>query len=184
MLRGWTGTSRYLSERKQKDTLVKAGVEERVIYGAAEWPEFVRALRQGDHAAVADLRVFGSRKGLVNAAKEVEAREAILVVAENGTRVDMPTLQEVDRTIARWRGEAALKSPKRASRIGRMGAAARKKKASDGRLAEAFAELFWHDVERYPFVQDALAQMPGWTRTTAWRRFGGREPVERQRRKN
>src|SRR4051794_38111388 len=98
-LRGWTGLSRYLSERKQRAMLVTAGVEERTIYEAASWPEFVKALRPGDKAAVADLRIFGSRKALVAAAAEVEARKARLVVVETSTEIDVPTLREVDRTM-------------------------------------------------------------------------------------
>jgi hypothetical protein len=72
MLRGWIGPSRYLSKRKQRKLLVDAGVDERVIYlGENGWPAFVKALRPGtnDKAAVADLRVFGSRRGLLAAAK-------------------------------------------------------------------------------------------------------------------
>jgi hypothetical protein len=97
--------------------LVTAGVEEQVIYEAANWPAFVKALRPGDRAAVADLRIFGSRKALVAAVAEVEAQQAKLVVIESGTEIHAPTLREVDRTLTRWRGEAGMKSSKRASAL-------------------------------------------------------------------
>jgi hypothetical protein len=73
MLRGWVGPSRYLSERKQRELLVHAGVEERVIYPSDQWQALVRSLRpeEKDKAAVADLRVFGSRRQLVDAVKAV-----------------------------------------------------------------------------------------------------------------
>jgi hypothetical protein len=173
LLRGWTGTSRYLSERKQRAMLVTAGVGEQVIYDDGSWPEFVRTLRPGDKAAVADLRIFGSRKALVAAAEEVEARKARLVVVETSTEIDVPTLREVDRTMSRWRGEAAMKDRKRASALGKRGAAARKKQIAAARLDDAAARAIWKDVKRYPSVEEALEYMPGWTSTTAWRRLGG-----------
>jgi hypothetical protein len=182
VLRGWTGTSRFVSERKQKNTLMKAGVEERVIYGADDWPAFVKALRPEDQAAVADLRVFGSRRALVAAAEEVAARGATLHVIDAGTDIDMPTLRAVDRTLTRWRGESALKNPERASTIGQRGAAARKVQITAGRLDEAAAAAIWRDIKRYPSTEEALEHMPGWTRTTAWRHFKGREPVVKRKR--
>jgi hypothetical protein len=182
LLRGWTGTSRYLSERKQRAMLVTAGVEEHVIYEAGNWPAFVKGLRPGDRAAVADLRIFGSRKALVAAVAEVEAQQAKLVVIESGTEIHAPTLQEVDRTLTRWRGESGMKSSKRASALGQRGAAARKKQIAANRLDEAAARAIWKDTKRYPSAAEALEHMPGWTRTTAWRRLGkGREPVKRKR---
>jgi hypothetical protein len=174
VLRGWTGTSRYLSERKQRDMLVRAGVGERVIYEVDQWPAFVRALRPGDRATVADLRIFGSRKALVAAVEEVEARKAKLVVVETGTEIDAPTLREVDKTLTRWRGEAVMKDPGRASRMGERGAAARKKKLAESRMAEEDAKAIWNDIVRYPLRADAVQAMRGWSYTTAWRRFGGR----------
>lgn len=183
MLRGWTGPSRYLSERKQKDMLVRAGVEERVIYEAANWPAFVRSLRPGDRAAVADLRIFGSRKKLLAAAEEVEARKAKLVVVETGTEIHMPTLREVDKTLAGWRGESAMKDRSRASAIGKRGAAARKKQKAASRLGEPAARAIWFDIKRYPSIGAALEKMPGWTKVTAWRHFRRREPVTPMKRK-
>jgi hypothetical protein len=178
VLRGWIGPSRYLSDRVQRKRLEDAEIN--AIYSPTEWEWFIKSLRPEtkDVAVVADLRIFGSRKELVGAAEEIAARNASLMSLATKTVIDVPTLLDIDRTLTIWRGESALKNPKRASRIGKMGAASRRKKLADGRLAEGLAELFWHDVERYPFTKDALAQMPGWTRTTAWRKFGGREPVE------
>jgi hypothetical protein len=179
VLRGWTGTSRYLSERKQKNALVRAGVEERAIYPATEWDAFVKSLRPEteDKAVVADLRIFGSRRELMKAAEQVAARGATLHVLETGTDLDMPTLRLVDRTLHRWRGESAMKGV-RASKLGMRGAAAAKKKIEAGRLDKAAAERIWRDIQRYPSTEEALENMPGWTRTTAWRHFKGREPIE------
>jgi hypothetical protein len=64
MLRGWATAYHHLSERRQRDMLLEAGVGERVLYSGLEWDEFVRNLRPGDEAVVADLRIFGSRKRL------------------------------------------------------------------------------------------------------------------------
>jgi hypothetical protein len=177
MLRGWVGPSRYLSERKQRDLLIHAGVEERVIYAPDQWAAFVRALRPEakDKAAVADLRIFGSRRQLVQAVKDIEAQGAKLVVVESGTEIDVPTLREVDRTLTRWRGEAAIKTKKRASELGKRGAAARAKLQAEARLGEKEARAIWQNLNRYLSAEDALRSMPGWTRTTAWRHFGPRE---------
>ena len=178
MLRGWIGDSRYLSKRKQLQALIRAGIDERVIYtGVNQWPAFVRALRpEGkDQAAVADLKVFGSRRALVAGAKEIAARGAVLVVVKSGTEIDVPTLIEVDATLKQWRGEATLKNPKRAAAIGQRGGFARGKKIAERRLDKEAAALIWGNLEGFPLAEDALAHMPGWTRTTAWRKFGARE---------
>jgi hypothetical protein len=110
----------------------------------------------------------------------VEARGAVLVVAETGTSIDMPTLREIDRTLHRWRGEAAIKTGKRASAMGKRGAEARKKSVAAARLDKEAARAIWSDEKRYPDAADALDHMPGWTRTTAWRHFGPREIVNRK----
>jgi hypothetical protein len=177
MLRGWVGPSRYLSERKQRALLVAAGVEERVIYPPDQWAALVKSLRPEakDKAAVADLRIFGSRRQLVEAVKAVEAKGSKLVVVESGTELDAPTLHEVDRTLTRWRGEAAIKSRAQARKLGKRGAAARAAKIETERLAKDGARTIWLDLKKYPEAWQALIYMPGWTRTTAWRHFGPRE---------
>jgi hypothetical protein len=186
MLRGWVGPSRYLSEAKQRAALEAAGVEPRVIYAGAElWPALVKSLRPEakDQAAVADLRVFGSRRALVQAAEDVAARGATLVVVESGAELHMPTLREVDRTLTRWRGESAIKSGKRAREMGKRGAAARRKQIAEERQDAETVGARWRDRKRYPNAADALVGT-GWTRTTAWRHFGPREVVKPKRRKN
>jgi hypothetical protein len=177
MLRGWVGPSRYLSERKQRELLVQAGVEERVIYPPDQWQALVRSLRpeEKDKAAVADLRVFGSRRQLVEAVKAVEAKGAKLVVVASGTELDMPTLYEIDRTLTRWRGEAAIKSRAQARRLGKRGAAAKAAKVDAERMPKDEARAIWLDRKGYPDAWQALIYMPGWTRVTAWRHFGPRE---------
>jgi hypothetical protein len=177
MLRGWAGPSRYLSERKQRALLVAAGVEERVIYPPDQWAALVKSLRpeEKDKAAVADLRIFGSRRQLVEAVKAVEAKGCKLVVVESGTELDAPTLCEVDKTLTRWRGEAAIKSRAQARKLGRRGAAAKAAKVEAGRMPKDEARAIWRDLTGYPDAWRALIYMPGWTRTTAWRHFGPRE---------
>lgn len=174
MLRGWIGPSRFLSERKQRALLLEAKVEERVIYDAGSWPEFLRGLRpeRGDKAVIADLRVFGSRRALMVAAEEVAACGATLYVVEDDADIHLPTLRAVDRTLTRWRSGYTLSS-KKASKLGQRGAAARKKQIAESRLDEDVARPIWQDPVRYQTEADALAHMPGWTRTTAWRRLGG-----------
>jgi hypothetical protein len=61
-----------------------------------------------------------------------------------------------------------------AAEIGRRGGEARGKRLAEGRLSMEAARAIWKD-ERYQDAADALALMPGWTRTTAWRRFGPRD---------
>jgi hypothetical protein len=186
MLRGWVGPSRYLSERKQRELLVTAGVEERVIYPPDQWAALVKSLRpeHKDRAAVADLRIFGSRRQLVEAVKAVEAKGAKLVVVASGTELDTPTLYEIDRTLTRWRGEAAIKSRAQARKLGKRGAAAKAAKVEAGRMPKDEARAIWLDRKGYPDAWQALIYMTGWTRTTAWRHFGPREVVKPKRRKN
>jgi hypothetical protein len=155
----------------------------RVIYeGADEWEAFVTALRPEakDRAVVADLRIFGSRRKLVESAEAVTKRGATLSVVERGVVIDMPTLREVDRTLTIWRGESAMKNPRRAKEMSKRGNAARKKKLAESRLDKDAAERIWRDTKRYRDASEALDNMPGWTRTTAWRYFGPRETNERK----
>jgi hypothetical protein len=158
---------------------MRAGIEERVIYPAPEWAAFVKALRPetADKAVVADLRIFGSRRALMKAVEEVAARGATLHVLDGETDIHAPTMRAVDRTLHRWRGESAMKG-QRASKFGMRGAAARKRQIAAARLDKDAAERIWRDTKRYPSGEEALEHMPGWTRTTAWRHFKGREPVE------
>jgi hypothetical protein len=81
MQRGWTTAYHHLSERRQRDMLLEAGVGEHALYSSLEWDEFVRNLRPGDEAVVADLRIFGSRKRLGELSAEIAARGATLVTA-------------------------------------------------------------------------------------------------------
>lgn len=181
MRRGWTTPYKYLSDRKQRTLLLEAGVDERVIYhGKVEWPVFVRALRPGDQAVVAELRIFGSRKALGEATAEVEAKEAELVVAARDVAIDPPTIREAHRAETQWAGERSMGGSKRARMLSAKGRAAYLKKIEEGRIPKDEAKAKWHDVERFPNRIDALREMPGWTMMTAWRAFGAREPVRRK----
>src|SRR4051812_48103497 len=114
MRRGWTIPHKYLSEGTQRRMLMEAGVEDRgdstpiYIGGGEGWAAFVKALRRGDEAMVADLRIFGSRKRLGEATAQVEARGATLVVAPRNVRIHPPTLREAQRTESLWAGERSM----------------------------------------------------------------------------
>lgn len=177
MLRGWTTPYRFLSENRQRDMLLEAGVEDRVLYRGPEWPEFLRNLRPGDEAVVADIRIFGSRRALGEASAEVAARGATLVTAA-GTRIHHPTLEGVQRTESLWakyRGSASMGSSKRAKELNAKALAARRANTKAARLPEAEAKAIWHDVEGYPLSRDALKAMRWPSYVTAWRSFGPRE---------
>jgi hypothetical protein len=176
MQRGWTTAYHHLSERRQRDMLLEAGVGERVLYSGLEWNEFVRNLRPGDEAVVADLRIFGSRQRLGAASAEIAARGATLVTA-TGTRIHPPTLEEVQRTESLWNRQRSMGGSRRAKRLNVKALAARRAKAKEDRLPKAEAEAIWRNAERYPLVRDALKAMRGWTYMIAYRAFGAREPV-------
>jgi hypothetical protein len=180
---GWTTHYKYLSERRQKQMLIDAGVEDRgeeatPIYSGAEgWVAFVRQLRGGDEGLVADLRIFGSRKRLAEATAEVEARGATLVVAKSGVGIHPPTLREAHRTESLWAGERSMGGSKRARAMSAKGIAERKRRLEASRMARGEAEAIWRDTERYPLRREALAAMTGWTFMMAYRAFGAREPI-------
>jgi hypothetical protein len=155
--------------------LIDAGVEERVIYPSKDWSAFVLALRRGDEAVVADLRIFGSRKRLGEVNTEIEARGALLVVAARDVRIDPPTLREAHRTETAWAGERSMGGSKRARELSARGIAAYRAQLEASRIPRAEAEAKWRDVENYPNRADALKAMPGWSMMTAWRAFGARE---------
>ena len=175
MRRGWINPAyRYLAERKQRDILINAAVEERVIYrGRNDWPAFVRSLRPGDEAVVPELRVFASRKALGEAVAEVEARQATLIAVTPDIPIDPATVREVHRTESTWGGERSM--GKRAKEMSKRGHVAYRKKLAASRMAEDDARAIWHDLARYPVRADAIEDMRGWTTVTAWRAFGPRE---------
>jgi hypothetical protein len=178
--RGWTTPYKYLSERKQRATLLGAGVEDRVIYtGKADWPAFVRALRHGDEAVVAELRIFGSRKALGEGADEIHGRGARPVDATHRISIHPDTLALVQLTERIWAGERSMGGSRRARELSAKGIAAYRKKREDERIPVAEAEAIWRDVERYPLRSEAVAAMRGWSVMTAWRAFGAREPVKK-----
>jgi hypothetical protein len=106
--------------------LMAAGVEERVIYKGDEWPEFVRNLRPGDEATVADLRIFGSRKALGKATEDIEFRSAVLVAARRDVRIDPPTVREVHEAERKWAGERSMGGSRRARELGARANAAKR----------------------------------------------------------
>jgi hypothetical protein len=174
--RGWTTPYKYLSERKQRSMLIDAKVEERVIYsGKAEWPAFVRALRPNDDVVVADLRIFGSRKALGDAAAEIEERGCYLESVAVQTQMHYDTLKAVQRVESQWAGERSMGGSKRARELSARGIAAYRAKIESSRIPKDKAEAIWRDVERYPNRADALKAMPGWKLMAAWRSFGARE---------
>jgi hypothetical protein len=175
MRRGWTTPHRYLSEKTQRSMLIAAGVEERVLYKGDEWPEFVRNLRPGDEALVADLRVFGSRKALGKATDEIESRGAALVVARQYVRIDPPTLREAHETERKWAGERSMGGHRRAKEMSARAYAAKRAKILATRMPETQAEPIWRDTGLYATRKDAVAVMPGWSIMKAWRAFGPRE---------
>jgi hypothetical protein len=185
MRRGWTIPHKYLSEKRQRQMLVDAGVKERgdstPIYsgGGEGWASFVRSLRSGDEAMVADLRLFGSRKRLGEATAQVEAKGATLVVAPRDVRIHPPTLREAQRTESLWAGERSMGGSKRARAMSAKGNAERRRKAEAARMPRDQAEANWRDIERYPLRREALAAMPGWSFMMAYRAFGARDPLDR-----
>jgi hypothetical protein len=147
-----------------------------VVYkGPIEWPAFVKSLRPGDKAVVAELSVFGSRKALRDALEEIVARQATLSTA-TPVDIDAPTLREVSATETRWAGQRAMKSGRRARELGKRGNEVYRKKREESRMAKADAEAIWRDRIRYPLRAEAVEAMRGWTVMTAWRAFGPREP--------
>jgi hypothetical protein len=174
--RGWVGPHKYLADRRQRQMLIDAGVEERAIYvGRNDWSAFVRSLRPGDEAVVADLRIFGSRKGLGEAAEQIAGRQATLITALRDVPIDPVTLREVQRVESLWAGERSMGGSKRARELSKRGIAALRKKIADNRMAKSDAEAIWYDLERYPLRSEAIEAMRGWTVMTAWRAFGARE---------
>jgi hypothetical protein len=124
-----------------------------------------------------DLRLFGSRKRLGEAAAEVAARGATLVVAGREVRIHPPTLHEAHRTESLWAGERSMGGSKRARAMSAKGIAERKRRLEASRMARGDAEPIWRDTERYPLRREALAAMTGCTFMMAYRAFGAREPI-------
>jgi hypothetical protein len=174
--RGWVGKYPYLSERRQEAMLVRAGVEPRTVYrGRDEWEPFVRALRPGDEAVVADLTIFGSRKALGEASQQVADRNAVLVPVASLTPIHHPTLADVQRTESKWAGHRSMGGSKRARELSKRALIAKRKKIQAGRMPEADARAIYFDREKYPMRDDAITAMPGWSVSKAWRAFGPRE---------
>jgi hypothetical protein len=174
--RGWVGKYPYLSPNRQEAMLVRAGVEPRVIYrGRDEWEPFVRALRPGDEAMVADLTIFGSRKALGEASQQVADRNAVLVPVSSLTPIHHPTLADVQRTESKWAGHRSMGGSKRARELSKRALVAKREKIAAERMPEPDARAIYFDLEKYPLRDEAIDAMPGWSVMKAWRAFGPRE---------
>jgi hypothetical protein len=180
VLRGWKTAHKYLSERKQHQMLLDAGVPDRgdatpIYDGKDGWTALIRSLRHSDEVVVADLRIFGSRARLGEATAEVESREATLVVAKSDVHIHPPTLREAHETERKWAGErGAMGSRKRARALSARGIEAYRAKLERERMPKAEVEARWRAVADYATRADAV-RGTGWTVTTAWRHFGPRE---------
>lgn len=168
---------RRWTAEKQIDTLLGAGVPERRIYvegrGSETLAAAIRATRKDEFLEVVALRVFGdSLRDIREAYEALRDRGAGVLEVTTGRKASqdgIPLYHDAHRAL---HGEASAGSRAEMARRGSKGGtiAAKKKKAA--RMSEREARKIWRSART---ALEALEQMPGWTRQTAYRRLGPRE---------
>lgn len=134
--------------------------------------DLLASLRRGDTVLVTSLaRLTSSRDGIAEALRTIHAKKAAVVETSTNRRSDNgdDAWQMMADAVAELSGDSRALPSRLASRYGKL--SGKTKRAA--RLAEAEAKREWFDV-RNSTTTAALEKMPGWSLTSAYRKFGQR----------
>lgn len=134
--------------------------------------DLLNSLRRGDTVLVTTLaRLASSRDGIAEALFAIHAKRAAVVETSTNRRSDSGDdgWQMMADAVAELSGDSRALPSRLASRYGKL--SGKNKRAA--RLAEAEAKREWFDV-RNTTTTAALEKMPGWSLTSAYRKFGQR----------
>jgi hypothetical protein len=167
----------YARNGRDEQRLIKAGLKAKDIYvegrgkeGFGNW-----RMRNGETLHVVEgLRALGnSRREIVDKFAMIRGWGATIEDAETGERASDDGVAMLDKALAKLKGERTI-----AGRAEDMQAASVRARTK-GRLEERKAQIIWQDA-RWT-VGEAIARMPGWSLTTAYKAFGKRNlPIGRR----
>lgn len=142
--------------------------------------DLLRSLRSGDAVMVTTLGRLASRFDDLGAILgEIHKRKAVLIETTTGRRSDVAS--DVVLMMVDARSELLGEARAFTTRSGKRAAQKRWANGGPERMPEEAARRIWHD-RRIATMTEALAQMPGWTTPTAYRRLGKRHaPAGRPR---
>jgi hypothetical protein len=169
---GWIDERRGTALSAQKASLIAFGVNERKIYNGRQYSrvDMLRELRADDELVVYRLSCLAKGR-----------EDWRLFIAEAGDRNFKITEAHTGRAELLRRPLAEMwadclddwaqrkNSPAGARRAGRKGA--KKRWADIERMPIEEARAIWLDVKKYRRTEDALADMWGWSRSSAFRTF-------------
>jgi hypothetical protein len=172
----WIRVSRHHPAAEQERAAVewRADVVLRDGHGHETWDALVRKVaRKGDLIGMTTLARIGSTRDDVQAGlAAAHAKGCVIEETRTGRRTDhaADAAQMAMDAASEITDDARRLSPKQA----RSNAAKRWNEKARERLAKVHASKIWHDTTTYRLIPDALRHMPGWTRSTAYRKLGER----------
>lgn len=174
---GFVRPYRGRSGDEQEAVLEAEGVKP--IYSTSRGETLDNALqrlrRRGELLATAGgLRVLAdTRREIVIAEAKIRRNGWAVIDLDTGERSDRDGASMMDQAIKRVHGEARMPDLGKARERGRMGGKAKGQSALSRRMPKRAAQRFWSD----PLLtgDQALEQMTGWTKETAYRHLGPRE---------
>lgn len=178
---GWVEKRRAYAVSTQRDALIADGVPEGKIYDGVTEPREAAIRDAGERGVLAVYRLSclaGDRKDWQDFIIELEdAGIRDLTIREVGLDGE-PREARMSRDVGAMLADAFAdwaqnrQSPAEAKKHGLRGA--KRRWGSLERMNLRDARKIWADVSAYRRVEDALAEMPGWSRSSAMRRLGPR----------
>jgi len=160
---------------KQIEHHLESGVPARGIYvegrGAETLDAAIRATRKGEALEVVALRVFGSLRDIRAAFDALKAKGAGVRETTTGRETwddGIPLYHDAHRQL---HGEASAGSRAEMARRGAKGGKIAAKRHQAKRMNKAEARKIWRTAAT---AEEALQQMPGWSRQSAYRHLGKR----------
>lgn len=160
---------------KQIEHHLESGVSARGIYvegrGAETLDAAIRATRKGEALEVVALRVFGGLRDIRATFDALKAKGAGVRETTTGRETwddGIPLYHDAHRQL---HGEASAGSRAEMARRGAKGGAKAAKNYKAKRMSEREARKIWRSART---AQEALVNMPGWSRQSAYRHLGKR----------
>lgn len=174
---GFVRPYRGRSANEQEAVLEAAGVKPiySTVRGETLENVFGRLRRRGELIATAGgLRVLAdTRREIVAAEAKIRSSGLAVINLDTGERSDLDGVSMLDQAVKLVHGEARVPDLEKARTNGRKGGERKGQSALSRRMPKRSARRFWGD----PLLTgaQALEQMTGWTKETAYRHLGPRD---------
>lgn len=178
---GWVEKRRAYAVSTQRDALIADGVPEGKIYDGATEPREAAIRDAGERGILTIYRLSclaRDRKDWQNFVLELEYAGIEHLTIREVWHDAGPRESRMPRDVGAMLADAFAdwaqnhQSPAEAKKHGRRGA--KRRWAGLERMNIREARKVWADTAAYMRIEDALAAMPGWSRSSAMRRLGKR----------